>query len=349
MSKVIVIDCGHGGNGSTAGKRSSVKQVGRMVYEWDMNNAVGLKIQALLKNYDVIVYRTDDTSGKTDVSLSARVSKTNSINPDVFVSIHHNAGGGTGVETYWHTQGSAKDKQLATVIQTKMASKTGMKNRGVKQMALAVLTCKSTIPAVLVEGGFYDTKSDFDYLMSSAGQQAYAEAVVEGIAEFLGIKKVSSTTTTSTTTTTQTKKNTTKVETVKGEWKIKVLQDTNLWNDTSYKTVGGHVKKDQVLYVTEITKDYNFFVYQGKYLVNSSTYNYVTNMWDKPLGKIMLKQDCNAWSYANFNKVAGRLNAWDIKEYTSYKDGFYHVPYIGYVHESMVNKTLKLTDALVTN
>ena len=72
-------------------------------------------------------------------------------------------------------------------------------------------------------------------------------------------------------------------------------------------------------------------------------------MWDKPLGKIVLKQDCNAWSYANFNKVAGRLKAWDIKEYTSYKDGFYHVPYIGYIHESMVKKELKLTDASVTN
>ena len=151
------------------------------------------------------------------------------------------------------------------------------------------------------------------------------------------------------TTNTASTANVVKVKTVKGEWKIKVLQDTNLWNDTSYKTVGGHVKKGQVLYVTEITKDYNFFVYQGKYLVNSNTYNYVTNMYDKPLGKIQVKQDCNTWSYASFNKVVGRLNAWDIKEYTAYKDGFYHVPYIGYVHESMVNKKLKLTDALVTN
>ena len=151
------------------------------------------------------------------------------------------------------------------------------------------------------------------------------------------------------TTNTASTANVVKVKTVKGEWKIKVLQDTNLWNDTNYKTVGGHVKKGQVLYVTEITKDYNFFVYQGKYLVNSNTYNYVTNMYDKPLGKIQVKQDCNTWSYANFNKVVGRLNAWDIKEYTDYKDGFYHVPYIGYVHESMVNKKLKLTDALVTN
>ena len=151
------------------------------------------------------------------------------------------------------------------------------------------------------------------------------------------------------TTNTASTANVVKVKTVKGEWKIKVLQDTNLWNDTNYKTVGGHVKKGQVLYVTEITKDYNFFVYQGKYLVNSNTYNYVTNMYDKPLGKIQVKQDCNTWSYANFNKVVGRLNAWDIKEYTDYKNGFYHVPYIGYVHESMVNKKLKLTDALVTN
>lgn len=54
-------------------------------------------------------------------------------------------------------------------------------------------------------------------------------------------------------------------------------------------------------------------------------------------------------SYTYFNKVVERLNVWNIKEYTDYKNGFYHVPYIGYVHESMVNKTLKLTDALVTN
>lgn len=190
MGKKVIIDCGHGGNGSTPGKRSNASQVGRMVYEWDMNNAVGLKIQDILRGYGVEVYRTDDTSGRTDVSLGSRVSKTNSYNPDVFVSIHHNAGGGTGTETYYHTQGSAKDKQLATIIQNKMASHVKLRNRGVKHERFAVLGCKSSIPAVLVEGGFYDTKSDFDYLMSDAGQQAYATAVAEGIAEFLGLKKV---------------------------------------------------------------------------------------------------------------------------------------------------------------
>ena len=151
------------------------------------------------------------------------------------------------------------------------------------------------------------------------------------------------------TTNTASTANVVKVKTVKGEWKIKVLQDTNLWNDTSYKTVGGHVKKGQVLYVTEITKDYNFFVYQGKYLVNSNTYNYVTNMYDKPLGKIQIKQDCNAWSYANYNVVVGQVKAWEIFEYSEKRNDMYHIPYIGWVSSTFVNKELKLTDALVTN
>ena len=151
------------------------------------------------------------------------------------------------------------------------------------------------------------------------------------------------------TTNTASTANVVKVKTVKGEWKIKVLQDTNLWNDTSYKTVGGHVKKGQVLYVTEITKDYNFFVYQGKYLVNSYKLNYVTNEWLKPQGKIQIKQDCNAWSYANYNVVVGQVKAWEIFEYSEKRNDMYHIPYIGWVSSTFVNKELKLTDALVTN
>ena len=189
MAKALVLDAGH--SMVTPGKRSP-QSMGAVVHEWDINNRVCNKIQAILSNYDVVIYRTDDTTGATDVSLNTRVSKTNSYNPDLFVSIHHNAANGsaTGVETFWHTQGSVSDKKIATLIQNKLVAKTGMRNRGVKQASFAVLTCKSTIPACLVEGGFYDTKSDFDYITSDKGQQAYAEAVAESIIEYLGLKKV---------------------------------------------------------------------------------------------------------------------------------------------------------------
>lgn len=199
-NKILVLDAGHGGNGSTPGKRSP-QSMGKVVYEWDLNNNVCNYIANYLKNYNVQIVRSDDTTGKTDISLANRVKYTNNTNPSAMISIHHNAAqeGATGVETYWHSQGSAQDKKLATVIQEKLVKHTGMRNRGVKQAQFAVLGCKSTIPAVLVEGGFYTTKSDFDYITSDKGQQAYAEAVAEAVIEYLGLtKKVTQATTTTT-------------------------------------------------------------------------------------------------------------------------------------------------------
>lgn len=189
-NKILVLDAGHGLN--TAGKRTLNGSRG-VVHEWTMNNNVCNKIANILKDYNVTIYRTDDTTGKTDVSLSERVKRCNNYKPHLFVSIHHNAVGvsswstATGVETYWHTYGTTEDKKVATLIQGKLASKTGLRNRGVKQAQFAVLGCKAT--AILVEGAFMDSSIDYDYITSDKGQQAYAEAVAEGIIEYLGLTK----------------------------------------------------------------------------------------------------------------------------------------------------------------
>lgn len=185
MAKILVLDAGHAT--VTSGKQTMNGSRG-VVKEWTMNSNVCNKIANILKDYDVTIYRTDDTSGKTDVSLSERVKRCNKYKPDLFVSIHHNAGGGTGTEVYWHTYGTAEDKKVAGIVAPKLASKTGMRNRGVKQAQFAVLGCNAT--AILVEGGFMDTKSDYEIITSDKGQQQYAEAVAESIIEYLGLKKV---------------------------------------------------------------------------------------------------------------------------------------------------------------
>lgn len=190
MSKVLVLDAGHGLN--TSGKQTMNGSKG-VIKEWTMNSNVCNKIQAILKDYDVTIHRTDDTTGKTDISLSERVKRCNNYNPHLFVSIHHNAGGGVGTEVYWHTKGTAEDKKVASILAPKLASKCGMRNRGVKQASFAVLGCKPT--AILVEGGFMDTVADYEIITSDKGQQAYAEAVAESIIEYLGLKKVVATTT----------------------------------------------------------------------------------------------------------------------------------------------------------
>lgn len=185
MAKILVLDAGHAT--VTSGKQTMNGSRG-VVKEWTMNSNVCNKIANILKDYGVTIYRTDDTSGKTDVSLSERVKRCNKYKPDLFVSIHHNAGGGTGTEVYWHTYGTAEDKKVAGIVAPKLASKTGMRNRGVKQAQFAVLGCNAT--AILVEGGFMDTKSDYEIITSDKGQQQYAEAVAESIIEYLGLKKV---------------------------------------------------------------------------------------------------------------------------------------------------------------
>lgn len=190
MAKVLVLDAGHGLN--TSGKQTMNGSKG-VIKEWTMNSNVCNKIQAILKDYDVTIHRTDDTTGKTDISLSERVKRCNNYNPHLFVSIHHNAGGGVGTEVYWHTKGTAEDKKVASILAPKLASKCGMRNRGVKQASFAVLGCKPT--AILVEGGFMDTVADYEIITSDKGQQAYAEAVAESIIEYLGLKKVVATTT----------------------------------------------------------------------------------------------------------------------------------------------------------
>ncbi len=181
---ILVLDAGHGYN--TAGKRTIDGAMG-VVREWSMNDSVVRKIIDMLSDYDVKVYRTDDTTGNSDISLTQRVKRCNSYNPHLFVSIHHNAGGGTGTEVFWHTKGTSEDKRVANILAPKLASMCGLRNRGVKQKQLGVLTCKAT--AILVEGGFMDHKGDYELITSDHGQKLYAKAVAEVIVEYLGLEK----------------------------------------------------------------------------------------------------------------------------------------------------------------
>ena len=140
--------------------------------------------------------------------------------------------GGTGTEVYWHTYGTAADKKLAGIVAPKLASKTGMRNRGVKQAQFAVLGCKAT--AILCEGGFMDTANDYRLIISDSEQQAYADAVVEALVEYLGLtKKTQTTTSTSTTSGTTT--------TTSGGYLVKIVNCTTLnvrkGAGTSYEVV----------------------------------------------------------------------------------------------------------------
>lgn len=186
----IALDAGHG-------LKTSGKQTPDGIKEWTLNDKVRDKVVAILDDYDCTIIHTDGNEGKTDEALADRWNKYMNAGVAAFVSIHHNAFTGkwnnaTGVEVFTDVGPTAKDKKLAECIYNRLVKNTGLKGRGIQQKDFYVIN-QDKIPAVLVEGGFMDGSSDYKYITSDKGQEAYAKAVAEGLIEFLGLKKKATT------------------------------------------------------------------------------------------------------------------------------------------------------------
>ncbi|MGG4131547.1 N-acetylmuramoyl-L-alanine amidase family protein [Paenibacillus illinoisensis] len=176
--KIVIIDPGHGGRQSGA-----VSISGK--YEKDFNLAVGLKVQALLQKHEDIqtmITRQDDT----ELSLQQRVEMAELNQADVFISIHGNkftTADPNGIETLYSRMES---KTLADVLHTHIMPVAGLKDRGVKMVSLHV-TRETSMPAVLLELGFMSNPTDEALMLTEDYQNRCAEAIVDGIIEFLGL------------------------------------------------------------------------------------------------------------------------------------------------------------------
>ena len=185
---IIGLDAGHG-------LRTAGKQTPDGIKEWTLNDKVRDKIVKILKDYDVEVIFTDNDEGNIDESLTARRTTYINAKVDAFVSTHHNAhtgkwGNATGVEVFVDRNYTEKDMKLAKAIYKNLPGYTGLKGRGIKEENWTVIN-QNKVPAVLVEGGFMDSRIDYPVITSDAGQEGYAKAVAEGLIEFLNLKKKS--------------------------------------------------------------------------------------------------------------------------------------------------------------
>ncbi len=149
---VICIDPGHGDHDPGA--------VGNGLQEKDINLTTGLALRDWLLADDADgagggswdVYMTRDTD--VFVSLSGRASYANSLGVDYFLSLHANAGGGNGTETYAYASGTTADA-LAHKVQEETLTQLGTYDRGVKYASFTVLT-STAMPATLSELAFVD-------------------------------------------------------------------------------------------------------------------------------------------------------------------------------------------------
>lgn len=143
----------------------------------------------MLKNYEVDIILTRDKD--IDVGLLQRANMANSANVDFFISIHINAGGGSGFESYRHPAASDKTASIQAIIHRTIANLYELNNfidRGEKTKNLAVLR-ETKMPAILVENLFIDSAKDANFLREENNRQAIAQSICNGIVQAFGLKQ----------------------------------------------------------------------------------------------------------------------------------------------------------------
>ncbi len=179
----IYIDPGHGGSDPGA--------VNGQYFEKDFALDIAKHVRDKLSSYGA----QTRMSRETDIypTLQARVDGSNSFGADIFVSIHCNAGGGTGIETWEHDDSSSFNNQLAQSVQNRLISELKVSNRGVRSAPsqrggkniFVIDPSEINAWAILPEIMFMDTSSDLEKLKSSTFRRDAGHAIADGIVNFI--------------------------------------------------------------------------------------------------------------------------------------------------------------------
>ena len=190
--------------------------------ELDTNLAVGLKLKELLESdtssgvtWEILMSRYDSHSRERWLnSPPQRAIDANDFEADLFLSIHCNAGGGTGTETFWcnhyRAPGSSvndildeenreNSEHFAKLVQKHMVERGKWKNRRCmvdhdyeyfqdkweENGGHLPILLRLKVPGCLNEIGFYDHSGDKEKLLSNGWRNKFAEAYRDAIYEYL--------------------------------------------------------------------------------------------------------------------------------------------------------------------
>ena len=121
---------------------------------------------------DVTPYNQKFPNTKSHHLLRAQL--VNEFKPELFLDIHINAGGGTGVETWVYSK-TTSAYPYADKISKSISEHIGLPNRGVKINPTYYSLSLNNYPSIIIEGAFIDNGSD----MGKLTPKLYAESVAK--------------------------------------------------------------------------------------------------------------------------------------------------------------------------
>ncbi len=190
-SFVVVVDAGHGGQDpGKVGVNDSLEK--------EVNLAIAFKVKELLEQNNITVYMTRETdeglyneedTNKKVSDLNKRCKMIEEWEADIAVSIHQNSYSDTSVkggQVFYYTS-SEEGLNLAQNIQLNLAAACG-KTRQVKANKDYYMLLNVKCPIVIVECGFLSNWEEAEALVTKEYQQKIAEAVANGILEYIRTK-----------------------------------------------------------------------------------------------------------------------------------------------------------------
>lgn len=181
--KLIVLDPGHGGYQAGACAAG--------IKEKDLTLIIAQRVKQGLEEAGAEVILTREEDKYVDLPSRPKIAADN--NADVFISIHCNALGvpnkRSGIETYYHPN-QPSSRALAYAVHGQIIRHTGMIDKGARldttlsSIGLSVLR-NANVPAVLIECGYLDHSSDRKLLCDDEYRGKLADAIVEGLKEYI--------------------------------------------------------------------------------------------------------------------------------------------------------------------
>lgn len=185
---MVILDNGHGIE--TKGKSSPLWKNGTQLFEWEFNRDIVRRISEVLKRLEIpYLILVTETS---DIPLDERVRRVNNIysqkKSSFLVSIHANAGGGSGFESFAFTN-SFKKKTKSHYLNNIMCDSFVKEFpeeylRGAKEANFQMLR-ETDCPAVLTESFFMDNERDCRKLLNNDFRNRIAHFHIDAIIEYL--------------------------------------------------------------------------------------------------------------------------------------------------------------------
>ncbi|GGA34945.1 N-acetylmuramoyl-L-alanine amidase [Psychrobacillus lasiicapitis] len=178
----VFIDAGHGGTDPGA--------TGNGLLEKNLTLQIATRVKDILiaeyNNVSVLMSRTGDQS----LTLAQRTNAANAWGADFLLSVHINAGGGTGYEDYVYPGVGAPTTTYQNTIHAEILKLVSFNDRGKKQENFHMLR-ESNMPAILTENGFIDNVNDATKLKTSSFIESLARGHVNGIVKSFNLPKKS--------------------------------------------------------------------------------------------------------------------------------------------------------------